>query len=80
MPTIALLNEERKLLGFMLTATDEVFTSGNKSDCLLTGVPQEADLFDTPLCNVIQAHKNVEYSIVRSNDSNFLNPPSKKNF
>lgn len=72
MPAIALLNEDRKLLGFIVTATDDVFVSGNKSDCVLTGVPQEADLFDTPLCSVIQEHKNIEYSLVRLNDSNSL--------
>jgi hypothetical protein len=63
MPAIALLNDEKELLGFMLVATDAPFAADAQYDCILTGVPKKAELFHTPLCNVIQDHKNTEFVV-----------------
>ncbi|MBC8872777.1 MAG: hypothetical protein H8E44_25370 [Planctomycetes bacterium] len=63
MPAIALLNDEKELLGFMLVAGDAAFTPDTEYDCVLTGIPKIAELLDTPLCRVIQDHKNTEFVV-----------------
>lgn len=61
MPAIALLNDEKELLGFMLVAGDADFTPDTEYDCILTGAPKKAELLDTPLSRVIQDHQNAEF-------------------
>ena len=61
MPAIALLNDEKELLGLMLVAGEADFTADTEYDCVLTGVPKIAELLDTPLSRVIQDHKNAEF-------------------
>ena len=73
MPAIALLNDEKELLGFMLVATDEPFAASQQYDCVFTGVPGDKDLLDTPLCNVIQEHKNTEFVLYVSDDTKVFN-------
>lgn len=63
MPAVALLNDKQQLLGFMLIATDDVLDFGGQTDAILTGVPSDASLLDTPLCRIIQEHKNKEYQL-----------------
>ena len=61
MPAITLMNDDRKLLGWLLIAEDELLTPNQLRNCVLMGVPENTDLFHTPLCNVIQEHKIVEF-------------------
>ena len=61
MPAITLLNDDRKVLGWMLIAEDEPLKPNQLRDCVLMGVPENTDLFHTPLYKVIQEHKNVEF-------------------
>ena len=63
MPAIALLNDGKELLGFMLVAGDAEFAPDTEYDCILTGVPKIAELLDNPLCRVIQDHKNTEFVV-----------------
>lgn len=72
MPAIALLNDEKELLGFMLVATNATFTADTRYDCVLTGVPKKAELFDTPLCSVVQDHKNTEFVLHVSEEPQVL--------
>ena len=63
MPAIALLNDEKEMLGFMLVSPDEPFTPNSVYDCILMGFPKKAELADSPLCDVIQKHKNTEFTL-----------------
>lgn len=63
MSAIMLQNENQDMLGFLMIADDSALSSNKESDCILTGVPQNGNLYDTPLCQIIQNHKNVEYLI-----------------
>jgi hypothetical protein len=66
MPAIALLTDNRKLLGFLLVAQDDPLLPGMQYDCVLTGFPRNADLYGTPLCTVIQEHKHIEFVLCTS--------------
>jgi len=56
----------------MLVATNAPFIADTRYDCILTGVPKKAELFDTPLCNVIQDHKNTEFVLHFSGEPQVL--------
>lgn len=62
MATVALLNAEAQLLGFLLLAGDDLSTVDEmEHDCILTGVPVDSSLLNQELCAVIQKHKNIEF-------------------
>jgi hypothetical protein len=62
MPTIALLVEPGKLVGFLLIANpDAIARAPSESDCLFTGVPRDPSLLSHPLSAFVQEIKNSEY-------------------
>ncbi|MCL2309053.1 MAG: hypothetical protein FWC42_02085 [Proteobacteria bacterium] len=69
MASIALLTEKQELLAFLLLAGDGEIPTGTAShDCIIMGVPENAELFEHPLGIFLQENKLKEFSCV-TNDT-----------